>query len=163
MRRVSPPRTKAVAGSSVSGMCCATCERRHCAGTEKSPASSCNVPLRSANRVDLPAPLRPTRPTFSPGLMVTDTPSRSTLAPRRKVTFLSWITVPIVSGRRDRLPGQQQYLVLASGRFQPHRLQPRESGLEMRAFVADLQHQHRLGAHSRGCIAQQRTDEVHAV
>ena len=73
---------------SVSGMFCATCAMRHCGGTEKSPPSSCSVPLNSANRVDLPAPLRPTRPTFSPGLMVTLAPSSSTLALRRRMTFL---------------------------------------------------------------------------
>ena len=33
------------------------------------------------------APLRPTSPTRSPGLTVTDAPSSKTLAPRRRVTF----------------------------------------------------------------------------
>src|ERR1035437_5249790 len=53
-----------------------------------SPASSCSVPLNSAKSEDLPAPLRPTRPTFSVGLMVTLAASSSTLAPRRRVRFL---------------------------------------------------------------------------
>src|SRR5690606_24022276 len=46
------------------------------------------VPLSNANNEDLPAPLRPTRPTFSAGLSVTDVLSSNTLLPRRKVTFL---------------------------------------------------------------------------
>jgi hypothetical protein len=41
---------------------------RQALGIEKSPPSSCSVPLISPKRVDLPAPLRPTRPTFSPGI-----------------------------------------------------------------------------------------------
>ena len=36
---------------------------------------------------DFPAPLRPTKPTFSPGLSVTEVLSSKTLALRRKVTF----------------------------------------------------------------------------
>jgi hypothetical protein len=46
----------------------------------------------------LPAPLRPTKPTFSPGFKLTDAWSSKTLAPRRKLIFLSVImpTMPIV-------------------------------------------------------------------
>src|SRR3546814_7975176 len=53
-------------------MSCATCDMRHCVGMENSPPSSCSVPFSTANSDDLPAPLRPTRPTFSPGLSVTE-------------------------------------------------------------------------------------------
>ena len=56
-------------------------------GMKYSPPSSCSVPFKSANRVDLPAPLRPTMPTFSPGLMVTLALSSKTLALRRSTTF----------------------------------------------------------------------------
>jgi hypothetical protein len=45
--------------------------------------------VEECKQVDLPAPLRPTKPTFSPGLMVTDAASSRTLALRRSVTFLS--------------------------------------------------------------------------
>ncbi|MOA20172.1 hypothetical protein D3C78_1405990 [compost metagenome] len=87
-RRVSPASTNCVADSSVSGMFCATWAMRHWRGLENSPPSSVSSPVNKANRVDLPAPLRPTRPTFSPGLMVVVTWLSSTLADRRKVTFL---------------------------------------------------------------------------
>src|SRR5688500_9143971 len=72
-------------------MFCATWPRRHCDGMEKSPLSSCRVPLMRPDRVDLPAPLRPTRPIFSPGLRVTDTLSSRTFALRRSVRFFSRI------------------------------------------------------------------------
>src|SRR5512139_3808107 len=88
---VSPAMTKSVADSLVSGMSCATCAMRHCDGTEKSPLSSCRVPFKSANRLDLPAPLRPTRPTFSPGLIDTEALSSRTLALRRRLRFLRMI------------------------------------------------------------------------
>jgi hypothetical protein len=58
------------------------------------------LPLNSANRLDLPAPLRPTRPTFSPGLMVALTRLSSTLALRRKVTLRS--NHVIISVRRGK-------------------------------------------------------------
>jgi hypothetical protein len=66
--------TKSVAPSSVSGMSCATSPMRQRGGISTSPASACRRPVSSANRLDLPAPLRPTRPTFSPGLSVTLAP-----------------------------------------------------------------------------------------
>ena len=43
-------------------------------------------PSSSENSVDLPAPLRPTRPTFSPGCSVTLARSSTSLAPRRSET-----------------------------------------------------------------------------
>src|SRR5256885_1163955 len=85
LRRVSPSSTNWVAVSEVSGMFCATWPRRHCEGMENSPPSSARLPLSRANRLDLPAPLRPTRPTFSPGLMETEVLSSSTRVPRRRV------------------------------------------------------------------------------
>ena len=48
---------------------------------------SCSVPLRRPKKDDLPAPLRPTRPIFSPGLKLTDARSSTTLTPRRSVTL----------------------------------------------------------------------------
>ena len=98
---VSPAMTKSVADSLVSGMSCATCARRQCAGNEKSPASSCSMPFSSANRLDLPAPLRPTRPIFSPGLSDTDALSSSTFAPRRNVRFFRMI-MQASGGRESR-------------------------------------------------------------
>jgi hypothetical protein len=54
--------------SSVSGMFCATCAMRQPRGRSKSPPSSCRLPLSSANRVDLPAPLRPDQADFFAGV-----------------------------------------------------------------------------------------------
>src|SRR5476649_1816857 len=84
---VSPSTTKSVALCSVSGMSCATWPIFHAAGMENSPLSSCSVPLRRPKKDDLPAPLRPTRPIFSPGVKVTDALSSTTLTPRRSVTL----------------------------------------------------------------------------
>src|ERR1700722_23063 len=79
--------TKSVALCSVSGISCATWPIFHAAGIENSPLSSCSVPLRRPKKDDLPAPLRPTRPIFSPGVKVTDALSSTTLTPRRSVTL----------------------------------------------------------------------------
>ena len=57
-------------------------------GISKSPASACSSLVKSAKSELLPAPLRPTRPTFSPGLMVVDAPCSTTLTPRRRLRFL---------------------------------------------------------------------------
>src|SRR3984885_12077609 len=84
---VSPSTTKSVALCSVSGISCATWPIFHAAGIENSPLSSCSVPLRRPKKDDLPAPLRPTRPIFSPGVKVTDALSSTTLTPRRSVTL----------------------------------------------------------------------------
>src|ERR1700710_452551 len=84
---VSPSTTKSVALCSVSGISCATWPIFHAAGIENSPPSSCSVPLRRPKKDDLPAPLRPTRPIFSPGVKVTDALSSTTLTPRRSVTL----------------------------------------------------------------------------
>ena len=64
---VSPARTKSVAPSSVSGISWATSATRQRAGSDTSPASACSLPAKSEKSDDLPAPFRPTRPTFSPG------------------------------------------------------------------------------------------------
>src|SRR5690554_3184997 len=77
---------------------------RHWAGMENSPPSSCKVPLSTAKSEDLPAPLRPTKPTFSPGLSVTDVLSSNTLLPRRKVTFLR-----IINGESSNYTGGGLY------------------------------------------------------
>src|SRR6195952_4684824 len=84
---VSPSTTKSVALCSVSGISCATWPIFHAGGIENSPLSSCNAPLRRPKKDDLPAPLRPTRPIFSPGVKVTDALSSTTLTPRRSVTL----------------------------------------------------------------------------
>src|SRR5690606_38526590 len=80
---------------SVSGIDCATCEMppgsSHAGGISKSPASAWSSLLSNANSELLPAPLRPTRPTFSPGLMVVEAPCRTTLTPRRRLRFFRMI------------------------------------------------------------------------
>jgi len=97
--RVSPSMTKAVASCSVSGMSWATAALRQWRGSCSSPLSSCRWPCSSANRLDLPAPLRPTRPIFSPGLSTALAPSSTTLGPRRSVI---WRRVIMVGARRTR-------------------------------------------------------------
>ncbi|CAG9257731.1 exported hypothetical protein [Paraburkholderia unamae] len=84
---VSPSTTKSVAPCSVSGISCATWPIFQAGGIENSPLSSCSLPLRRPKKDDLPAPLRPTRPIFSPGVKVTDARSSTTLTPRRSVTL----------------------------------------------------------------------------
>src|SRR5674476_613789 len=112
-----------------------------------SPASSCSVPLSSAKSDDLPAPLRPTSPTFSPGLRVTLAPSSSTLAPRRRVRFLRVI--------KQRLACQQQHLIFTGAGLEPDRFELWKSGFKVAAFVADFQHQHGVLVHLlRGAMHQ---------
>lgn len=72
---------------------------RQVAGIEKSPPSSCRLPLSKAKSVDLP-PLRPTRPT-SPGIEVTEALAEQHLEPPRSVTFLRMI----ILGSRDGASG----------------------------------------------------------
>jgi hypothetical protein len=108
-------------------------------------ASACSRPVSSANRLDLPAPLRPTRPAFSPGCSVTLACVEHDLgaAAQRQVlqrdhaaqgdhsraqarVSSSTASSPALVGSHTTLPG--------AGRR-----------LEVRAFVADLQHQHAVG------------------
>ena len=64
-------------------------EVSQCGGMCTSPRSDCSFAVSSENSDDLPAPLRPTKPTFSPGCKVTLARSRTTFTPRRSVTSLS--------------------------------------------------------------------------
>mmetsp|Transcript_10609 Transcript_10609/g.43387 ORF Transcript_10609/g.43387 Transcript_10609/m.43387 type:complete len:215 (-) Transcript_10609:2782-3426(-) len=102
---VSPCSTKSVAPSSVSGMFWATSERRQWRGTSTSPRSFDRRPVSSANRLDLPAPLRPTRPIFSPGCSVAEAPSSTTLTPRRSV--MSRIVIKANSLSSPAAPGRR--------------------------------------------------------
>src|SRR5688572_30683926 len=52
-------------------------------GTDTSPSSGCSSPVMRRNSVDLPAPLGPTRPTFSPALSWSDASTNSTCWPWR--------------------------------------------------------------------------------
>src|ERR1035437_2131019 len=69
-------------------MSCATCAIFHCGGMKNSPPSSWIEPFSNANKEDFPAPLRPTKPTFSPGLIVAFVLLSTIFVPRRSVTFL---------------------------------------------------------------------------
>ena len=51
-------------------------------GAKRSPLSAIGSPARMRNRVDLPAPLRPTSDSRSPGAMAKATPSRIVWSPR---------------------------------------------------------------------------------
>src|SRR4051812_3086826 len=81
----SPSITNSSAGCSMAGVSCATWESTHRGGMETSPASAWSSPRTSANRLDLPAPFGPTRPTFCPGWTFIDASSRRTRAARRRV------------------------------------------------------------------------------
>src|SRR3989344_2225993 len=201
-RRVSPSNTKSVADWPGSGMFCATSAMRQLVGMQKSPPSSCSLPLSKANRLDLPAPLRPTRPTLSPGLMVAETLSSTTLAPRRRVTFLRVIirnsekSAPALGGWREKaggqgcckpskgcnkpvarnpllcrepalggqgLPSHQQNLVFTCTGIEPENRQLGESGLEVSAFVANLQNDHCILTHAGGSSGKQLAHKVHAI
>jgi hypothetical protein len=53
---------------------CSTCSPRRQAGSAASPPSSSTMRKSARNREDLPLPVRPTSPTFSPALMLKLTP-----------------------------------------------------------------------------------------
>jgi hypothetical protein len=50
------------------GVSCATLAMRTLPGRSRSPASDSSSRISAANRLDLPAPLRPTTPTRQPGM-----------------------------------------------------------------------------------------------
>jgi len=58
---------------------CATCATMSRPGSSRSPASWCNSPNSSANRLDLPQPFGPTTPIFCPACKVRSTPSSNSL------------------------------------------------------------------------------------
>src|SRR5689334_16473787 len=84
-----------------------SCDRYPVAGAR------CTVPLRGVvappstrRRVVLPAPLRPTRPTLSPGRMSSDAPRTIVVPPTSTVRFLAVSTVVILrTGGRAAMPG----------------------------------------------------------
>src|ERR1700761_4545736 len=55
----------------VAGCSCATAATRAVRGISMLPPSGCNSPRISLNRVDLPTPLRPARPTLAVGGIAT--------------------------------------------------------------------------------------------
>ena len=67
------------------GVSWATCAIVHEGGIETSPASACNSPRRSANRLDFPQPLGPIKPTLWPAWTVALAPSSRRLTPRASV------------------------------------------------------------------------------
>ena len=132
---------------------------RQCGGMEKSPPSSCRRPLSSANSVDLPAPLRPTRPTFSPGLRVTlarvehdlGAAAQSDVGRERACRDFRRRRRGALSARLSRLAAvrnqgaaldQDDLVSPALVSSQAH-FEVAEGVLEVGALVADLQHQHR--------------------
>src|SRR5258705_5887625 len=74
-------------------------------GTETSPSSADSSPTIIRNSVVLPAPLGPTRPTFSPGLSWKDASTKSTCRPYCLLTREKEIMRPPRAGSRGRFDG----------------------------------------------------------
>ena len=70
------------------GASCATVPMRAFFGTLAEPASEMRSPRISFKSVDLPVPLRPTRPTLWPSGREAEAPSSRSLPPIRKVRLL---------------------------------------------------------------------------
>ncbi|CUW85425.1 hypothetical protein AGR2A_Cc100148 [Agrobacterium genomosp. 2 str. CFBP 5494] len=77
LRSLSAESTMEMRDSSVPGASCATWPMRACFGMVTEPPSAARSPVMMRKRVDLPAPLRPTRPAFTPAGSVTLAWSRS--------------------------------------------------------------------------------------
>src|SRR4051812_22492087 len=96
----SPSITNSSAGCATAGVSCATWESTQRGGIETSPASACSSPRMSAKRLDLPAPLGPTRPAFWPGWTFIDASCSRTRAARRRVRSVMRSTFRILSSMR---------------------------------------------------------------
>src|SRR5258705_4195321 len=77
-------------------------------GTETSPSSADSSPTIIRNSVVLPAPLGPTRPTFSPGLSWKDASTKSTCRPYCLLTREKEIMRPPRAGSRGRFDGARE-------------------------------------------------------
>ena len=82
-RSGSPCSTVSSSEASPEGASCATVAMRARAARRMSPPSSGSSPAMARSRVDLPAPLRPTRPMRRPWSTVRSAPSRMVRPPRR--------------------------------------------------------------------------------
>src|SRR6185312_1873412 len=88
---VSPETTKSIAASGSDGVSCATLAMRRRDGRSRSPTSGSSSPWITANRLDLPQPLRPTTPTRAPACSARSTLDSSRRSPRRRAKFLNAI------------------------------------------------------------------------
>ena len=166
IRRVSPCSTKSVARVVGLGHVLRDLGRRaSAAASSTSPASACSRLVSSANSDDLPAPLRPTRPTFSPGCSVTLVRSSTTLTPRRSVTSRSVIIERFVAALSSASRRDQQHL---RRRRRWSRSQADLEASETRARSARARGRSRAPARRAACmcaarVAQHAAHEVHAV
>src|SRR5215469_6652218 len=79
-------------------------------GSSIDPPSGCNAPRIKSSRVDLPAPLRPTRPTLLPSAICALAPSSKARPPMRYVTAESVSIGVLYHGQTapgDESPGRR--------------------------------------------------------
>src|SRR5947209_17327049 len=80
---------------------------RHCGGKSTSPLSACSSPRSRPNRLDLPEPFAPIRPTRSPGLIDASAPSSSGLTPRTSVRLEKRIKASLAKSPRFYSAGRR--------------------------------------------------------
>src|ERR1700686_2761321 len=133
-----------------------------------SPAAGSSSPARTLSRLVLPAPLRPTNPTLSPGATV----KLASVSTRRATTsmagFLTWSTTANVTWRHiQRLVSQLGYSTWRpSNEENPrHPRDPRGGGRvrRQRQRRGKLDHPERPGPQRRGSIGRllRRADNDH--
>src|SRR5580692_2326691 len=81
-----------------------------------SPASGGTMPLRMETSVDLPAPLRPTRPRHRPGCRLSPTPRRAYVLPNRLWIPAALATGVPVGGTAAGAAGMSGWLMYLGGR-----------------------------------------------
>src|ERR1700761_2082226 len=88
VRSISASSTVSIRLTSVPGASCATAPTRQALGQLTCPSSGCNCPRMTLNKVDLPAPLRPTSPMRRPAGRLAVAPDRIS-RPAIRTTILS--------------------------------------------------------------------------
>src|SRR5579871_6134780 len=127
-RRASPSSTNSIAAASLASISCETWAISRLAGISNVPRSTCNSPRTSASRLDLPLPLAPVMPTFSPRNSPKVASSNNTRAPRRMLTSVKFnMYLPAARPAGRPLPHQVVWndeilvsVVLRNGRLRLH-------------------------------------------
>src|SRR5271167_2730473 len=85
-------------------------------GTETSPSSGTSSPTTMRNRVVLPEPLGPTRPTFSPGFSWNEASTKTSCLPY----CLLMLEKEIIDGKKEPIHQVSRGLQMAWGRGNEH-------------------------------------------